>query len=333
MTESRGPGGEQAPPEQDANSAEEAAVAGRLGLAATPNRPRRALLDRPRFSLHLQIYLGNALAFLVAVAIAIALVVSFQRMESKTRFLEIVNDYVMEVEQARRFEKNFFLYGTDLRDAKENVAQAEAILDRNRVELAAFMGPDWRREMLPNLHSYGRLLEELGKKVKSDQALGKAERSLLQGRVRTQGQQMVSAALALLKKEKAALTKELTRSRHLLFYSVGLLLLFMIFNAYLLGSRLLSSIKRFGQYAHRIASGDFTPITPTRGYRDEFTELGPGHKHHDRGVGKARGGAGAVAQDARGGDPHRRGGPRAEQPHEQHHPDRPYPAGGLRRTG
>ena len=33
------------------------------------------------------------------------------------------------------------------------------------------------------------------------------------------------------------------------------------------------SIDRFGQYAHRIASGDFTPVTPTRRYRDEFTEL------------------------------------------------------------
>ena len=95
----------------------------------------------------------------------------------------------------------------------------------------------------------------------------------MQSQVRAQGQQMVSAALGLLSKEKTALTEVLTRSRQLLFYSVGLLLLCMGLNAYLLGSRMLSSIGRFGQYANRIASGDFTPLTPTRRYRDEFTEL------------------------------------------------------------
>ena len=273
MPDSPAQGGGRPSSEQDELSAEQAAVEGRLGLARDAEEARRALLARPRFSLHLQIILGNALAFLVAMIIAVALVVSFQRMETKTRFLEIVNDYVMEVEQARRFEKNFFLYGTDLRDAQQNVSSAEGILFRNKGELAAIMGQDWRREMLPNLHDYARLLERLRLKVDAEKPLGKEERSRLQGQVRAQGQQMVTVAQALLRKEKDALAKELKRSRRLLFYSVGLLLLFMIANAYLLGTRLLGSIKRFGHYANRIASGDFTPITPTRGYRDEFTEL------------------------------------------------------------
>jgi signal transduction histidine kinase len=180
----------------------------------------------------------------------------------------------MEVEQARRFEKNFFLYGTNLSDAQDNVFKAENILSRNAEELAAIMGPDWRQEMLPNLHRYQELLEKLERRQQpEEQALGKQERRELQSQVRAQGQQMVSAALALLSKEKAALAEVLARSRRLLFYSVGFLLLFMVVNAYLLGTRMLSSINRFGQYAHRIASGDFTPVTPTRRYRDEFTEL------------------------------------------------------------
>ena len=273
MPEGPARGEERTEPARDGTSAEDAAFEGRLGLARDAEEARRALLDRPRFSLHLQIYLGNSLAFLVAVAIAVALVVSFQRMESKTRFLDIVNDYVMEVEQARRSEKNFFLYGTDLKDARQNVANAEAILDRSQGELSAIMGQGWRREMLPNLHDYARLLERLSRKVESEEPLGKDERSRLQGLVRAQGQKMVTVALALLGKEKDALAKELNRSRRLLFYSVALLLVFMIVNAYLLGSRLLASINRFGQYALRIASGDFTPITPIRRYRDEFTEL------------------------------------------------------------
>ncbi|MCF8065218.1 MAG: HAMP domain-containing histidine kinase, partial [Desulfarculaceae bacterium] len=273
MVEGSIQGNGQPPPETGPQAEEEIEVQGRLGLARGAEQARRALLNRPRFSLRLQIFLGNALAFLIAIAIAIALVASFHRMESKIRFLEIVNDYVMEVEQARRFEKNFFLYGTNLSDAQDNVFKAENILSRNAEELAAIMGAGWREEMLPNLHRYEQLLEKLGQQPQSDQALSKQERRRVQSQVRGQGQQMVSAALGLLSKEKTALAEVLTRSRLLLFYSVGLLLLCMALNAYLLGSRMLSSINRFGQYAHRIASGDFTPLTPSKRYRDEFTEL------------------------------------------------------------
>ena len=273
MVESPIQGNGQPAPEMAQQGTEEAEVQGRLGLARDAEQARRALLNRPRFSVRLQIFLGNALAFLIAIAIAIALVASFQRMESKIRFLEIVNDYVMEVEQARRFEKNFFLYGTNLSDAQDNVFKAENILSRNAEELADIMGTGWREQMLPNLHRYQQLLEKLGQQPQGEQALSKKERLRVQSQVRTQGQQMVSAALGLLSKEKTALTEVLTRSRQLLFYSVGLLLLCMGLNAYLLGSRMLSSIGRFGQYANRIASGDFTPLTPTRRYRDEFTEL------------------------------------------------------------
>ena len=273
MTESPARNNGQPQPEQDERAEEAAAVAGRLGLARDAEQARRALLARPRFSLHLQILLGNSLAFVVAIAIAASLVVSFQRMESKIRFLEIVNDYVMEVEQARRFEKNFFLYGTDLGDARESVEKAGAILERNEPELAATMGPEWRQKMMPELRSYARLLKQLGRKGEGAKPPDNAELRLLQALVRAHGQQMVTDAQALQQKEKAALAEELTVSRYLLFYSVGLLLVFMLANAYLLGTRMLSSINRFGQYAHRIASGDFTPITPTRGYRDEFTEL------------------------------------------------------------
>ncbi|MCB2191317.1 MAG: HAMP domain-containing histidine kinase [Deltaproteobacteria bacterium] len=260
-------------PPTSEQAAEEAEIQGRLGLARDAEEARKALLSRPRFSLRLQIFLGNALAFFIAIAIAIALVASFHRMEGKIRFLEIVNDYVVEVEQARRFEKNFFLYGTNLSDAQDNVFKAESILSRNAEELAAIMGLGWREQMLPNLRRYEDLLERLGQQQQSGQELSKPQRAKLAGQVRTQGQQMVSAALSLLSKEKAALTEVVTRSRQLLFYSVGLLLLCMALNAYLLGSRMLSSINRFGHYTHRIASGDFTPLTPTKRYRDEFTEL------------------------------------------------------------
>lgn len=231
---------------------------------------RKALMDRPAFTLRLHIYLGFILAFLCASGIAFALVLSFQRMESSTRFLEIVNDYVVEVEQARRYEKNYFLYGTNLNDSIDSVLRAERILNRNAEELSNIMGGDWREAMLPNLHRYQLLLEQLNELHASDK---KSASQALKKHVREQGQLMVSAAQSLLTREKISLSQSLSLSRRILMISLGLLLVLLMVNAYFIGSRMLSAIRRFSEYAHRIAAGDFTPIAPTRSYRDEFTKL------------------------------------------------------------
>jgi two-component system NtrC family sensor kinase len=239
-----------------------------------PGKINKALLDRPRFSLRLQIYLGFLAAFLLAVGVAAALVFNFHSMESKIRFLEIVNDYVMEVEQARRFEKNFLLYGSDLADAQEKIFQAEKILRRNADELAAVMGSGWGEVMLPKLRSYQNLLDRLGElQHKTDSAASKAAKKELQSRLRKEGQDLVSAAQALSNTEKASLSATTEHSRQILIYSLLLILLVLVFNAYLLGSRILRSINQLGQHAHRIATGDFGLITPVRRFRDEFTDL------------------------------------------------------------
>ena len=250
-------------------------------LAQKVEQTRQALLDRPRLSLRMQIYLGLLAAVLLATAIATVLVISFNRVEEKTRFLEIVDDYAMEVEQARRYEKNYFLYGTNRNDALDSVFQAESILKRNAGELAAVMGPDWQQIMLPTLHSYRDLLEGLGDGPRTGapggaaphQARNQVSNSVLQAQVRKKGQEMVAEAQALLNKEKASLSRTLTRSREILIVSLIFLLLILVLNACLLGTRTLRSIDRLTGHAHRIASGDFTPITPIRRYRDEFTEL------------------------------------------------------------
>ncbi|MCB2184779.1 MAG: HAMP domain-containing protein [Deltaproteobacteria bacterium] len=246
----------------------------RLSLSPFSEQNYKALLDRPRFSLRLQLSLGFFLAFLISSIVALVLVYSFQGVEGKIRFLEIVSDYVMEVEQARRFEKNYFLYGTNLSDALDNVFQAEQILTRNAEELTVVMGSGWDQAMLPNLRNYQKSLEQLGElQRKGESPSTVSARRDLQLTVRKQGQQMVSAALELLDSEKASLSTTLYRSRQLLIYSLVFLLLIMLGNVYLLGSRMLGAINRFGEYARRIALGDFTPITPSRRYRDEFTQL------------------------------------------------------------
>ena len=235
----------------------------------------QALLARRRFSLRLQIYLGFFLVFLFAVGIATALLVTTYQVEEKLRILEIVNDYVIEIQQARRFEKNYFLYGTNLSDALENVYKAKDIFDRNANELKKILGKGGQSIIPPNISLYEDLLKRLFALEQREKGSGEflKNKKEIELELRKNGQKMVSFAQDLMNREKAAVAEALRLSRNIHISSLILLLIFIVFNAYLLGSRILGNINRFAVYARRIASGNFTPIMPTRAFRDEFTEL------------------------------------------------------------
>ena len=236
---------------------------------------KKALLSRKRLSLRLQICLSFFIVFLVAVVAAYVLGEANAKVEKKLRFLEIANDFTVEIIQARRFEKNFFLYNTNLDDALENVYQAKAIFDRNIGELEQVLGRDNYKKMISNLNHYGEILEHLlaGDSNQPSIYEKKAGKERMEIEVRKTGRELVSLAQDLMERERNSLSKMLARSRQLHFYSLIFLLVFLAANATFLGSRILSNVKRFADYARRIASGDFTPITPARRYRDEFTEL------------------------------------------------------------
>jgi two-component system NtrC family sensor kinase len=248
---------------------------GRYERIKAAESAREALLARRRFSLRLQIYLGFLLVFLFVVGVAAALVVTMSKVENKLSFLEIVNNFLIEIDQARRFEKNFFLYGTNLSDALENVYKAKDIFDRNAAELSKILGRDSQHLVLPDIERYESLLKRLAEleQRKGESPDYPAKKKEIELELRNYGQKMVSFAQNLLKREKESLSEAILRSRNIHFYSLSFLLIFLVFNAYLLGSRILSNIDRFSVYAKRIASGDFTPITPARRFRDEFTEL------------------------------------------------------------
>ncbi|MFH2005831.1 MAG: HAMP domain-containing sensor histidine kinase [bacterium] len=240
----------------------------------------RALLARPRLSLRVQVLLAFLVVFLFAVGIATFIIVSIYRVEEKVRFLEIVNDYVLEVDQARRYEKNFFLYGSNLNDALDAAFRAKAILEGSKEKLSKVVGPRQWRRMYKNVDDYEKVAEQLlslSSGAKKSELQGKKRE--LEVTVRKTGQRMVLLAKSLMKKERHALETAIAGSRKIQIYSLVFLLLFMITAAYMISGHILRSIVRFETYTERIAVGDFTPITPTRRYRDEFTDLALGINH------------------------------------------------------
>ncbi len=238
-------------------------------------KSRQALLARRRFSVRHQIYIAYALVFLFAVGVATALITNIYQIKNRLQFLEFVNDFASEIQQARRYEKNFFLYGTNLDDALENIHLAKTIFIYNADQFAAILGQKQQQAFLARISAYEQLLDMLKEIQRRDPARLEDNEFLsqIEEDLRKHGKAMIDSAQRLIKKEKANLSRTLDRSRDIHIISLVVLLIFLAVHVYLLVARIYSTLKRFSGYAQRIAAGDITPIAPKRRFRDEFTEL------------------------------------------------------------
>ncbi len=239
---------------------------------------QKTLLDRPLFSVRKQIYVGNILIFFMALIMVFMVVINNDQIQKRLRFLEFVNNFAVEIQQARRYEKNYFLYGTNLNDAIENIHLAESIFKSESEQFSELLGgSQTRREILSKISSYESLLGRLYKQEQTLELEPGARDSVslknIELQLRGRGKEILTTAQRLMAIEKQTLEKTLNRARYVHMISIVGLLIFLALNTYLLVTRLYRTLNRFAAYAKRIAKGDFSPITPQRRFRDEFTDL------------------------------------------------------------
>ena len=252
---------------------------------------RKALLARPRFSLRAQIYLGFALVFLFTLITVAGLLFSIYEVDHKVRFLETVNQYLIEIEQARRIEKNHFLYGANLKDGLDNVFSANRILDANKEQILFITGQKVYGQMISNLKEYEVLVKKLvnlgdtwdGEETKAKEALT--------AQVREQGQNMISLAAEMAVKEKQALAKTINRAKRMHIYFLLALLAIMTVNSFFLAHRVLVRIQQYKTFTQRIASGGLHPHHAQQILPGRVHGTGPGGQSDGSGRGSAGGGA------------------------------------------
>jgi signal transduction histidine kinase len=223
----------------------------------------KALRERPSFSIRARLILVFSLFFMLPLTIALWTIDTLSEVQDKIVFLEAADDYKVEIQQARRFEKNFLLYGTNLEDARDHARQAQQLASRHADRFRRVVGLEAQQQMVRRLDDYLQALEQVtdGNRTRSENAL------------REHGAEMVRLAQRFVDTERRQVHSKLTLIRRVPLYFLGALLVITIVAVTGLARHIVRTLDRFRGYTERIALGDFTPITPTRWYRDEFSQL------------------------------------------------------------
>jgi len=232
----------------------------------------KALKERPVFSIRLQVYLSVFLLFAIVLASGLLTSTITSRVEQQIHLYEVTSNFLFELDQARRFEKNFFLHSTNLDDALEQVHSARRIARENAASFGGIVGQPNYDKINASLQAYEDRLTSLGS-IKRDDPAGAGEIRNAEVEVHKNGRDIVTLATDLVEKEREELEKTISFSRHVQLYLLIFLLLCLVALGYLLIRRIVDPIGRFIEYLERIASGDYTPILPRRRYRDEFSAL------------------------------------------------------------
>lgn len=237
------------------------------------DRIQKALLERPGISIRVRLTLGFLLFFTLSTGVTLTAWVMLNRLEKKLNFLTIADRYTTEIQQARRFEKNYFLYGTNLQDVLEHVRNATTLLTSGKIELEAVIGPERFRLMEQHQRKYIELLERLEALDQGELRGSPPQRSAVEAELREHGAAMISQAIDLAEGERNNVHVMLKLFQRLPLVFLAVLLPSIIYTANFLARQMLGPLSRMLMATQRIAQGDFTPIPPARRFRDEFTNL------------------------------------------------------------
>jgi two-component system NtrC family sensor kinase len=234
---------------------------------------QKALLGRPKFSIRLRIILIFLITFALTCAIIIADMIFISNLSRQQQFLEKAANFEFEIQQARRFEKNYFLYGANLYDAIDHAHNAENIKDNFKEKMSLIIGEHAFNNMSNNLKRYSESLEKLRTLSLETDSLSRKERLLVESEIRNFGAAILAEASSAIDQERLRIHSLMHTSMITALTALIFILIIGIFLTTYITSQIIRSYSRFEDYTNRIAKGDFSLITPARKYRDEFTNL------------------------------------------------------------
>jgi len=234
----------------------------------TPSPPGAA---PPRLSLRVRIIAGFLVCFLLALSITLLSFYVLLHLQTKLHFLEVADTFVLELQQARRFEKNYFLYGTNLADALAHIHTAEQLLRVNAGQLAEVVGIAQVEGLQQELTQYAQNLEAFRRQDQWPGGTG--SRAEGEAALRRHGSAVLNQGLHLVHQERQAVGRMFRLAKQVPMVFLAILFLIMAFLAHKLSRQIIGPLSRLKKFTQRVAQGDFTPLQPVVVYQDELSDL------------------------------------------------------------
>ncbi len=235
----------------------------------------KALSGRPSLSIRFRIILAFLVTFIFSFGIGISSIFYISEMNSKQNFFDHAAKFAFTVEQARRHEKNYFLYHTrtDLFDALSNIKSAELILEDAASEMRFLLEHDTFKNLTNNLNQYQAFLNQIAYWHNSKDEAAKLDESNIEGQLRIYGHQILTDAMDLMDQERNKVHRTAQTFMLAAGFSLIINLIVMIWVAMELARQIVQPLGRAVQYTERIAAGNFDLVIPQRKFRDEFSNL------------------------------------------------------------
>jgi len=243
------------------------------------NQIRQALLERPRFSIKARLALMFLIIFLISASVSSAAMFLLSMINYRMQYISVADRIANEIQHARRIEKNYFLYNSDLSEVKEHITNANRLLEQASRELGHVVGKKELENIRSDLERYHVMADSLiagGNDSVFKASEGYAEMALS---MRTYGSRILELSLDISRKERQMISSTISTSKKIHIALLVVLLSLSIFIIWSITRHILNRLKRLMEATQRFAEGDFSPITPKRKYKDEFSHLAIAFNH------------------------------------------------------
>ncbi len=236
-------------------------------------RVRSALLERPGFSIKARLTVLFSIAFLITALVAAAAWWALANIEHGVAVVAVTESFLHEAQEARRFEKNYLLFGSDLGSVVEHLENADALLRDAGSDLRPVIGAGELKTLHDELQSYRVLIDTLIVDARLPGAHQSAQVQALVPALRDHGSNMLSRAFAINEAERRHIGTSIAFAGRA---AIGLFVVMLVIFSYIavhIYRHILARLVRLLDATRRFAAGDFSPILPVRKYKDEFSHL------------------------------------------------------------
>jgi two-component system NtrC family sensor kinase len=227
------------------------------------------LLSSRHFSIRNKVILGFALSIIAFVAVGIIAYRNLLTIERKLEFVVRGHELHDTLLEARRYEKNFLLYGgkENLEEALENLRRGKEVYLRIHPDVMGLKGVSYLERLESEMERYGQLLREL-EGEKGGEKPSPRSGDEIEAETRQVGKDLVDLSLRLSDFEHSRVQEIVKSLKAKVLISAAILLVLGLFLTVLASRKIVRPLTVIERTTQRIAEGDFKPL-PVVQTRDE----------------------------------------------------------------